>query len=207
MTSGLQLIHSKLVFQRRVHILAESLSALLKDSSDIIDIGCGDGTIARRLKQFNSWLQIRGVDVFARAEADFPVIVYDGMTLPFPDKSFDAAMLVDVLHHTADPAATLREAMRVARDSILIKDHIRHGRWSQWMLAFMDWFGNKSYGVNLEYGYLTHDQWEKLFEQLHLEVRDIKVGIDLYPFPFNLIFRPQWQFIAKLKVEVVRSET
>ena len=201
MTRGLQLIHSKLVFQRRVHILAESLSALLKDSSDIIDIGCGDGMITRLLKQFNSWLQIRGVDVFARSEANFPVTVYDGMTLPFPDKSFDAAMLVDVLHHTADPAATLREAMRVARDHILIKDHIRHGRWSQWMLAFMDWFGNKSYGVNLEYGYLTHDQWEKLFEQLHLEVRDIKVGIDLYPFPFNLIFRPQWQFIAKLKVE------
>jgi SAM-dependent methyltransferase len=35
--------------------------------------------------------------------------------LPFPDESFDAAMLVSMLHHVADPSAALSEARRILR--------------------------------------------------------------------------------------------
>jgi SAM-dependent methyltransferase len=35
--------------------------------------------------------------------------------LPFPDESFDAAMLVSMLHHVADPGLALSEAQRILR--------------------------------------------------------------------------------------------
>ena len=58
-----------------------------------------------------------------RETAAIPVTIYDGRTLPFEAAAFDALIIVDVLHHADDPALLLREAARVARRSILIKDH------------------------------------------------------------------------------------
>jgi SAM-dependent methyltransferase len=42
-------------------------------------------------------------------------IAADAQHLPIPDESFDAAMLVSMLHHVADPAAALSEAQRILR--------------------------------------------------------------------------------------------
>ena len=36
-------------------------------------------------------------------------------------------MFTDVLHHTSEPKVLLREAMRVARETILVKDHTCDG--------------------------------------------------------------------------------
>lgn len=44
---------------------------------------------------------------------EFPGIRGDARRLPFQDDAFDAALLVDALHHVPDRAAVLREAKRV----------------------------------------------------------------------------------------------
>lgn len=48
--------------------------------------------------------------------------------LPFPDRSFDAVLLLFVLHHLEPRlwAGALAEASRVARESVLVLDHIKH---------------------------------------------------------------------------------
>ena len=53
--------------------------------------------------------QIEGVDVFLRREASIPVRPFDGQTIPCADKSFDAAMFIDVLHYPMNAASLLRE--------------------------------------------------------------------------------------------------
>jgi SAM-dependent methyltransferase len=194
---GVGWIHGTLVSHRRADALVNALVPLLAGNARIVDIGCGDGRLARRLGERLGASWIVGADVLA-GDARIARVRYDGLRLPFAGKTFDAALLVDVLHHAVDPAAILREAMRVSRGVVVIKDHLRRGHWSQSALAFMDWFGNRPHDVRLGYRYLSRGEWERLFDELRLGVMELHVGIDLYPAPFGVVFRPEWQFVAKL---------
>jgi hypothetical protein len=62
-------------------------------------------------------------------------------------------MLADVLHHTTDPMVLLREAARVARRSLIIKDHRTSRIGAAVTLRFMDWVGNRPHHVPLTYNY------------------------------------------------------
>lgn len=191
-------IHGSFVSDRRADVLVDALAPLLVGHEHVLDVGCGDARLATRLRRRLPHLSIVGTDVMPGLPG-IPRIVSDGRRLPFADASFDATLLVDVLHHADDPAATLREAARVSRRSIVIKDHLRTGRWSQAVLAFMDWFGNRPHGVALGYRFFAQDEWDHLFTTLGLGVRHWHVGIDLYPSMFRVVFRPGWHFTAALE--------
>ena len=62
-------------------------------------------------------VHVAGVDVLVRGQTWIDVQASDGHRLPFADRSFDAVMFVDVLHHTQDPMELLAEAVRVAREA------------------------------------------------------------------------------------------
>jgi len=55
----------------------------------------------------------------------------------------------DVLHHTQDPAVLLREAVRVSRSFVLLKDHLDENILDDVTLRLMDWVGNRPHGVVL----------------------------------------------------------
>src|SRR5436853_900966 len=129
---------------------------------------------------------------------------FDGITIPYPDMSFDTVMFVDVLHHTVDPSALLREAQRVA-NTVLIKDHFREGILANLTLRLMDWVGNARHGVALPYIYWSRSEWSAAFEAAHLEVSDIKTSLGLYPRPASWMFERSLHFVARLgQAEVPR---
>ncbi len=115
-----------LCFGRRVRVLAGHLVSLIPENCRILDVGCGDGTIVSLIMQQRPDVAIEGIDVLVWRRAHISVKSFDGTTIPFPGGSFDAAMFIDVLHHTEDPLALLSEAARVAK-IVLIKDHFREG--------------------------------------------------------------------------------
>src|SRR5258706_10329694 len=127
MASVLGAVHGSLVFDRRTRVLAEHLSAMIPPRAAVLDVGCGDGTIDALILRRRRDIKIQGVDVLIRPSTKIKVEAFDGKTLPAADKSFDTVVFVDVLHHTQDPLILLREANRVARKSILIKDHTKDG--------------------------------------------------------------------------------
>lgn len=181
-------LHAPLVFDRRTRVLSGELAALLPPGASVLDVGCGDGTISAMIGTARPDASIHGVDVMLRPQTRIPVEVFDGRTLPSADKSVDVVMFVDVLHHTDDPMVLLREAARVARKMVLLKDHTRDGLLAGARLRFMDWVGNAPHGVVLPYNYWSEGQWLAGFEALGLTVEAWRSEIGLYPFPVSLVF-------------------
>ncbi|SBV90942.1 Methyltransferase domain protein [uncultured delta proteobacterium] len=102
----------------------ERLAALCaaRKFSRVVDIGCGTGHLAAMLAARG--VAVTGVDaspaMLARAaripwREPAPLFVLGGVPLPFPPRSFDAAVLSLVLHESDDePETLLAEVLRVA---------------------------------------------------------------------------------------------
>jgi len=161
-------------------------------------VGCGDGTIAKTLKETVPGLEVTGVEYSPRANCAIPCTGFDGANLPFADGSFDGCMFIDVLHHSVDPLSVLQDATRVCRKFILIKDHLAENAIDHWTLRLMDWVGNRPHGVVLPYAYLANAQWVELYRDAGLTEKEKNRRVPLYPFPFSLIFGRGLHFVSLL---------
>lgn len=194
------LLHDKLVFGRRVRVLSDWFAQLTPPGSRVLDVGCGDGLISALTASKRPDLEIVGIDVLPRDRPHIPVQIFDGARIPFADKSFDLVLFSDVLHHTEDASLLQREARRVSRRFVLIKDHYRKGLAAATRLRFMDWVGNARFGVSLPYNYWTEAQWRTAWQDLGLKPERLETQLGLYPAPANWLFGAQLHFIALLAV-------
>ncbi len=190
--------HHALVFGRRSQVLADVLAPLLPQGARVLDIGCGDGTIAALLSERRPDLRLEGVEYAPRPTCRIPCRSFDGEHLPFVDNTFDVSLFVDVLHHTPDVTVLLREAARVARAAVVLKDHLSENSIDHAILRVMDWVGNRPHGVVLPYNYQSRQQWQRHFADCGLHVVQLTIGVPLYPFPFSLIFGRRLHFVAQL---------
>ena len=98
----------------------------LRPGLELLDVGCGPGTITCDLARLVAPGRVVGIDASAsvvdeaRASADrtdLPVAfeVADLFALPFADSSFDVVHAHQVLQHVTDPVAALLEMRRVCR--------------------------------------------------------------------------------------------
>lgn len=191
--------HQALVHQRRVRVLAEALAAQIPPGASVLDIGCGDGTIASLIAQLRPDISIKGVEVMVRPGCRIECFPFDGSTLPFPASSVDVCMLVDVLHHTSDVLVLLREAARVTRTNMLLKDHLSENALDHATLRFMDWVGNRPHGVTLTYNYQSRAQWNAHFTACGLETVTFTTDLSLYPPPFSAVVGRNLHFVALLR--------
>lgn len=197
--SWISRLHHAFVFQRRMRALAELLAAQIPKGASVLDVGCGDGSIAGRIAELRPDISIQGVEFLVRPECKIECCSFDGLTLPYPDGSFDLCVFVDVLHHTQDPAILLREAVRVTRDFVLLKDHLDENFLDDITLRFMDWVGNRPHGVVLTYNYQSRKQWAAYFSACGLKEENWIGDVPLYPWPFSLVAGRGLHFISLLK--------
>ena len=187
------------VYSRRIRVISRHLAELLPRDAVVLDVGSGDGLMARTVMDQRPDLRITGVDVMARPTAHIPVTIFDGVRLPFETGQFDAVMMVDVLHHATEQDALLAETARVAGHAVVIKDHIVAGLLAQPTLAFMDWVGNARHGVALPYSYWTEARWQAGFERAGLRTATRRDRLGLYPWPASMVFERGLHFIAVLE--------
>jgi len=88
----------------------------------ILDLGCGYGAYSLALAAEGR--QCIGSDVNLKylssaSVSGLPVVAVDSV-LPFPDRSFDTVMLLEVIEHVPQLEAILKEAFRVARRNVLV---------------------------------------------------------------------------------------
>jgi ubiquinone/menaquinone biosynthesis C-methylase UbiE len=104
-------------------------------AATVLDVGSGTG---RALRFFlDNGMDVRGAEPVAAlteqaiGKHGIPadrIVSGRGEKLPFPDGSFDVVCETGVLHHVADPAAVVREMMRVARTAVFLSDENRYGK-------------------------------------------------------------------------------
>ncbi len=192
-------IHSGYIQHRRVNVLAGHFSRLIPQEARLLDIGSGDGQLAGALLETRSDLRVTGVDIKVRANTGIPVQAFDGKHLPFSDHSFDWAILADVIHHMDEPEVLLTDALRVVKQGLLIKDHLKQGWLAGPLLTFMDEVGNKRYAVDIPCNYWPPETWQSVFTSLNLEPDHWQEKLGLYPFPLNLLFERKMHFIARMR--------
>lgn len=100
---------------RDARILAE-----LGDARRILDVGCGEGLLLEKARRRFPDRDVEGVDVDPLnvricREHGLPVSEAAGGALPYPDRSVDACLFIEVIEHLPDPEGALREMARVLR--------------------------------------------------------------------------------------------
>jgi ubiquinone/menaquinone biosynthesis C-methylase UbiE len=95
----------------------DKLGHAFRGDEKLLDAGCGDGGVARLLRE--RVREVVGVDVEAsgawREEPNLSFSVADAEQLPFEDASFDIVHSKDSLHHMDAPARALAEYRRVLK--------------------------------------------------------------------------------------------
>jgi SAM-dependent methyltransferase len=107
------------------------IHTLLLPRASVLDVGCGTGTLCRRLQ--GEAFKTFGVDdsegMLRKArEKEIPVTRAQAQTLPFADETFDAVLAVAVLHHLGSQELVkgcIREMLRIVRRNgvAVIWDH------------------------------------------------------------------------------------
>ncbi len=110
---------------RTVASSAAHLEPFLETGMDVLDLGCGPGSITAGLADIVAPGSVIGVDssadVVAQAAGTYPdranAVFREGNVydLDFGDESFDVVHAHQLLQHLADPVAALREMRRVVR--------------------------------------------------------------------------------------------
>jgi len=98
-----------------------------------IDVGCGNGAFTELLIEHCAPSEIRGIDpsdgqlAFARSRPGVQMVKFhqgDAMALPFPDKTFDAAVMALVIFFVPDPAKGVAEMARVVTPGGIVAAYI-----------------------------------------------------------------------------------
>lgn len=192
---------------------------LPSNAGKIIDVGCGNGSFAKTIKQ-DTGAEVWGIEYTKEGAQEADKVldkVYSGSCEEnlknLPDHYFDVAFFNDVLEHMPDPAKVLKAfKSKMAPDGILISSipNIRYHNALIPILLKKD-FKYKSSGV-MDYTHLrffTSKSIQRMFREQGYTIitheginksRSIKPLLYNIPFLFTQmdIFYPQFATVAKV---------
>ena len=138
---------------------------------EVLDLGCGPFQYLYDPEAPSLRVGVdRAADAMERADRLYPrslhLVASVGEPLPFADKSFDAALLLFVLHHLppAIVPEVLREAARVARRHVLVFDHTRSD--VPWQRRVQQAYWDAFDGGDL---YRSQAEWDALWKGWRVE--------------------------------------
>lgn len=155
----------------------------------ILDFGAGRGDFMRIVGE-RLGVEVIGIDIIDYRDEGVEILLFDGKTIPLPDKSVDVAMAAFVLHHTTDQEAVLRELARVARRRVVIFEDAYFTPWQYLFVVWNDYYSNiligrlramKTLGklaivtMPMPLTFRRVSDWEAFFSTLGLKVASTQV--------------------------------
>ena len=161
----------------RENEIGARLAAHLEPRMEVLDLGAGTGRIARWLaERVGIRPTLADVAEFSNRVTDLPFLALrDPLRVPAADGSFDAVLLLFVLHHIpgwADQERVVAEAARVARRRVLVIEDTPTSRVDRAFNVAWDWALNLRHGVPKPFTFRTVEGWRAVFGRTGLEVAD-----------------------------------
>ncbi len=150
-------------------------TVLPEGSRSALDLGGGEGWVGRELRREAGGPldRVYLADPMA-IDGSMPdrTLRASGESLPFGDGSVDVVLLSFVLHHTRDPDRVLSEALRVARESVVILETTPATQMGARLLEPLDRWVNSGRGdgsmgrANTPIHYRSRKEWVRAVETL-----------------------------------------
>jgi 2-polyprenyl-3-methyl-5-hydroxy-6-metoxy-1,4-benzoquinol methylase len=169
----LETIYRKLALHGHISFIVRAAGN--RTGLDLLDVGCGSGTLPGLLKQRG--FQPVGVDFSAEAarvaETENGVRVFVGSLeqAKFPDECFDMVTLFHVMEHVSEPRGVLAEVSRVLKpDGVIVLQVPNIDSWQ------FKAFGAKWYGLDIPRHVIDYSRQSilKLLEDSGFVVRRVK---------------------------------
>jgi len=189
------------VYETRIRNLTQQIILYLHEGDRVLDVGCGYGILGERIMKHPfcpPHVEVLGLEKIKREGTLIAVKSYDGDKIPYPNKSFDIVILADVLHHESNPHLLTDECTRVAKRSLIIKDHKIDGIFAQQRISLLDWVANEPHGIPCLYRYNTLREWRDFYKRHRLTVKDELCRMTLYPPVLDFFFGGRLQYFAVL---------
>jgi SAM-dependent methyltransferase len=156
----------------------------LRPGERVLDLGAGTGLISRWLeRRVGIRPSLADVIRYGNRRREYPfLLMADPFHVPAEDRSFDAALLLFVLHHNQYEAQSkvLTEAARLASRRLIVLEDTPEGRVEWACNVFWDKLLNLRHGVPTPFAFRTRDEWQAVFMEHGL----VAVYVESY--------RPKW---------------
>ena len=162
------------------------LAPHLAGGMTVLDVGSGTGRISRWLAdRVGVRPTLADVAEFDNRVLDFPYVrMEDPLVAPFEDRSFDAVLLLFVLHHMRrweDQETLLGEATRVTRNRLIVIEDTPLSRTDRVFNTAWDWALNLRHGVPKPFTFRTIEGWRAAFRRAGLVERASHTYRPLWP--------------------------
>lgn len=167
-------------FKASLHNLLASV-----EGSNVLEIGCGEGYIQPLVAEHKLGQQY-GFDI------DYPIVVQardyyseafysvaSAENIPFPTKSFDVVLAIEVMEHVENPEKMLKEMLRVCRQYVLVSVP-REPIWRILNIArlkYLKTFGNTP-------GHINHWSTQSFVRFLENDLQIIQIN---RPLPWTMV--------------------
>lgn len=142
---------------------------------EVLDLGSGTGRISRWLAgRVGVRPTLADVTEFDNRVGGFPYLrLEDPGRIPVSDRSFDAVLMLFVLHHVerwSDQERLVAEAVRVSRRCLIVIEDTPTSRLDLRLNVGWDWLLNRRHGVPTPFTFRTVRGWAEVFRRHGLRI-------------------------------------
>jgi len=165
----------------RIKRIGDSFINILEPNQNILDIGCGDGSLGKYIESMID-INYYGVDVVVQNTKNDKIFT-SNIPYPFKDKFFDIVILILTLHHFESPEKGFNEAIRLAKKKIVLLEDVPRNSLERNCMKIVDYVGNKivSDDIPLPFNFYDDKKWKEIFNKNNLKLVNRK---NVYPLPF-----------------------